>query len=423
MLDGLTQDVRYAARTLRKRPGFAVAAVVTLALGIGANTCIFSIVYGILLRPLPYRDAERLVLVEAERDVGGAREPMRTYFPLPELDMFRARFSSFESVAFYATDEGVLSNDRRAERVDFATVSDAFFSTLGGAVRLGRALGPSDDMSPSLVISERVWRRAFGGSPDVLGQRVTLNSTRGDGSQRATWRRIPFTIVGVAEATFQFPSPQIDVWTPAGLVRTVSPRCCSFLPVARLKPRATLNQASADANAVAHTLSTTNARAYAGLRVRAVGLHEHLVRAVRSSLLILLAAVGLVLIVACANEMNLVLARNVARARESSVRVALGASRGRLVAQSVVESGLLATLGGTAGMALAAGMVEALRRLAPAELPRLDAVRVDGPVLVFAVAAAALGTLVTGLLPALQSDPSKSLRIGGQGVTSGSSGT
>ena len=423
MLDGLTQDVRYAARTLRKRPGFAVAAVVALALGIGANTGIFSIVYGILLRPLPYRDAERLVLVEAERDVGGTREPMRTYFPLPELDMFRARFSSFESVAFYATDEGVLSNDRRAERVDFATVSDAFFSTLGGAVRLGRALGPSDDMSPSLVISERVWRRAFGGSPDVLGQRVTLNSTRGDGSQRATWRRIPFTIVGVAEATFQFPSPQIDVWTPAGLVRTVSPRCCSFLPVARLKPRATLNQASADANAVAHTLSTTNARAYAGLRVRAVGLHEHLVRAVRSSLLILLAAVGLVLIVACANVMNLVLARNVARARESSVRVALGASRGRLVAQSVVESGLLATLGGTAGMALAAGMVEALRRLAPAELPRLDAVRVDGPVLVFAVAAAALVTLVTGLLPALQSDPSKSLRIGGQGVTSGSSGT
>jgi putative ABC transport system permease protein len=423
MLDGLTQDVRYAARTLRKRPGFAVAAVVTLALGVGANTGIFSIVYGILLRPLPYRDAERLVLVEVERDVGGTREPMRIYFPLPELAMFRARFSSFESVAFYATDEGVLSNDRGAERVDFATVSDTFFSTLGGGVRLGRALGSSDDLSPALVISERVWRRAFSGSPDVLGQRVTLNSTRGDGSQRATWRRIPFTIVGVAEATFQFPRPQIDVWTPAGLVRTVNPRCCSFLPVARLKPRATLNQASGDAQAVANTLSSTNARAYAGLRARVVGLHEHLVRAVRSSLLILLAAVGLVLIVACANVMNLLLARNVARAREISVRVALGASRGRLVTQSVVESGLLATLGGTAGMVLAAGMVETLRRLEPAELPRLDAVRVDGPVLIFAVAAATLVAVVTGLFPTLRSDPSESLRTEGKGATIRPSGT
>jgi putative ABC transport system permease protein len=422
-LDGVKQDVRYAARTLLKRPGFAVAVILTLALGIGANTGIFSIVYGILIRPLPYQDAERLVLVEAERDVGGTREPVRTYFPLADLDVFRARFASFESVAFYATDEGVLSNDRGTERVDFATVSDAFFSTVRGTFRLGRALGPADDLSPSLVISERLWRRAFGGSPAALGQRVTLSSQRGDGSQRAIWRRTPFTIVGVADATFQFPSRQTDVWTSAGFVRTLNPRCCSFLPLARLKPRATLNDARADANAVAQVLRSSSARGYEGLRVRAVGLHEDLVRTVRSSLLVLLAAVGLVLFVACANVMNLLLARNVARARETAVRRALGASRSRLVAQSMVESGLLATLGGTVGIVMAVGMIKTLQRLEPADVPRLDAVHVDAPVLLFAVGASVLVTLVTGLLPALQVDPSDALRMGGKGMTGRPSGT
>ena len=267
------------------------------------------------------------------------------------------------------------------------------------------------------MISERLWRRRFGGSPDVVGQTVTLNSRRGDGTQRAAWRQTPFTIIGVVDDSFQFPMPQTDVWTTVGFVRTVNPRCCSFLPVARLEPHATLEQATADATSVAQALSAADVRSYEGLRVSAVGLREQIVQRVQPSLQILMAAVGLVLLVACANVTNLLLARNVARARETAVRLALGASRARLVVQAVVESGLLAMAGGAAGLGLAAGMVYVLRRINPADLPRLDAVRVDAPVLLFACAAAAVVTVITGLVPALQSDTATALSMSGKGVT------
>ena len=422
-LDQFRQDLAYAGRSFTRNPGFTFAAVFTLTLGIGANTGIFSIVYGILLRPLGYQDANRLVLVDAERDISGAREPVRIYFALNELETFRQRFSSFESVGFYATDEGVLSSERGTERVDFATVSDSFFSTLRGAFTLGRPLGSQDDAAPAVVISGRLWRRAFGASFDILGQRVVLHSQRGDGSQRAMWRRQPFTIVGVADESLQFPTPQTDVWTTAGFIRTLNPRCCSFLPLARLKPGATLDQASGEAGTVARALRAGDAGQYVGLRARAVGVHEQLVRTVRPSLLILLAAVGLVLFVACANVVNLVLARNVAQARDMAVKLALGASRGRLIEQSIIESGLLATAGGATGIVLAAGIVETLRRLEPEGLPRVDAVQLDGPVLLFACASAALATFVTGVLPAMRSgDVSDTLRIGGKGVAASPSG-
>ncbi|MEO8259474.1 MAG: ABC transporter permease [Acidobacteriota bacterium] len=421
-VEQLGQDLGYAGRSFVRTRGFTLAAVFTLALGIGANTGIFSIVYGILLRPLGYEDAERLVLIEAERDVRGTREPVRAYFPLSELDTFRQRPSSFESVTFYATDEGVLSSERGTERVDFAIVSDSFFATLRGAVRLGRPLGPADSAVPSIVISERLWRRAFGGALDVIGRPVVLHSQRGDGSQRAMWRRQPFSIVGVADVTLQFPTPQTDVWTAAEFVRTLNPQCCSFLPLARLNPGVTIGQANADAGGLARGLIASNPR-HAGLRARAVGARDQLVRTVRPALLILLAAVGLVLFVACANVMNLVLGRNAARTRELAVRMALGASRGRLAAQAIAESGLLAAAGGAAGIMVAAGIVQILRRLEAAGLPRLDAVRVDGPILLFACASAALATVATGVLPALKSgDLADALKVGGKGVAASRSG-
>jgi len=414
-------DLRSALRTLTRRPGFSLAIILTLALGIGANTGLFSFVYGILLRPLPYERPDRLVLVEAERTVSGVREPVRSYFPLKDLDVFR-RVGSFESVAFYATDQGVVSADGRTEAVEFATVSDSFFSTMRGELRLGRGLGRSDDAAPSLVISERLWRRAFGASPDVIGRAVILNSSRGDGTQRAAWRRLPFTIVGVAHRSFQFPAPKTDAWTPAGFVRTLSPRCCSFSPIARLKDRVGVARSSTEGSTLTQELTAADP-GYNGLRTRVVGLRDSLVRTVRSTLLVLFAAVALVLCVTCANAMNLLIARNTGRAREMAVRLALGASRRQLIVQSVIETGLLATIGGTAGIILAMGMVETLRRVKPEEIPRLDAVHVDVTVLVFTFATVALTTILTGVLPALQSTRAEALRVGGAGASQSAAGT
>jgi predicted permease len=409
-----THDLRYAAHTLIRRPGFALAIILTLALGIGANTGMFSIVYGILLRPLPYQQPDRLILVEADRDVSGVREPVRAFFPLSDLDTFR-RVASFESVAFYATDQGVLSSEGRTEAIEFATVSDAFFSTLRGGFRLGRGLDRSDERAPSLVISERLWRRSFGASPDVIGRSVILNSSRGDGTQRAAWRRLPFTIVGVADGGFQFPTPQMDAWTAAEFVRTINPRCCSFSPVARVKDGVTAAQAAAEGGVLTRELSAAN-QAYSGLRTKVVGLHDAVVRSVRSSLVMMFAVVALVLGVTCANVMNLLIARNTGRAREIAIRLALGASRRQLVVQSVIETGLLAAIGGALGILIAIAMIEALRRLKPLEIPRLDAVHVDVWVLAFTLAAVAFTTLLTGVIPALQSTKPDALRVGGAGA-------
>ena len=411
-------DLRYAFRTLTRSPGFSLAIILTLALGIGANTGMFSLVRGILLRPLPYHQPERLVLVEAERDISGVRAPVRSYFSLADLNPFR-RVASFESVAFYATDQGVLSTDAGIEPLEFATVSDSFFPTLAGDVKLGRTFDRSDEQGPSLVISERIWRRVFGASPDVIGRTVILNSTRGDGTQRAHWRRLPFTIVGVVDHSFQFPSPQTDAWTTAGFVRTINPRCCSFSPIARLREGVNAAQVGTENTSLARELSSANQQAHAGVRTKVVGLHDALVRSVRSSLLVLFAAVALVLCITCANAMNLLIARNTGRAREMAVRLALGASRPQLIRQLVVETGLLATIGGTAGILLAVGMMETLSRLKPVDVPRLDAVHIDASVLVFTYAIVALTALLTAVVPALHSTRPDPLR--GTGVAASQS--
>ena len=405
-------DLRFAFRTLIRSPGFSLAIILTLALGIGANSGMFSFVRGILLRPLPYEQAERLVLVEAERDISGVREPVRSYFSLAELDIFR-HVASFESVAFYATDQGVIATDVGTQSLELATVSDSFFATLHGEVRLGRGLDRRDDQAPSLVISERLWRRAFAASPDVIGRTVILNSTRGDGTQRARWRDRPFTIVGIVDRSFQFPSPQTDAWTTAGFVRALNPRCCSFSPIARLKDGVRAIQTDTENAILARELSSEHKQAYAGVRTKVVGLHDALVRTVRSSLLMLFAAVAVVLGVTCANAMNLLIARNNGRAREMAVRLALGASRRQLIRQLIIEYGVLAAIGGTVGLAVAVGMVETLSRFKPVEVPRLDNVHVDASVLGFTSVIVALTTVLTALYPAVQSTRFDALRASG----------
>jgi len=415
------RDLRFAVRTLVRNPGFSVAIILTLALGIGANTGMFSFVYGILLRPLPYERPDRLVLVEAERDVSGVSEPVRAYFAAVDLNVFQRR-PLFQSVAFYATDQGVLSIGGRTEPIEFSTVSDSFFSILSGDIVAGRGLDRSDTGAPSLVISERLWRGAFGASPDIIGRPVVLNSSRGDGTQRAAWRRVPFVVIGVAARSFQFPTPHIDAWTDAGFVRSVNPRCCSFSPIARLTDRATLEQVQAQVNSLASELGAANS-GNGSLRTRIVGLHDSLVRAVRPSLVMLFATVGLFLCVTCANVMNLLFVRHTRRAREMAVRLALGASRRQLVVQSVIETGVLATAGGIVGVVVAIGLVEVLRWLRPLDIPRLDAVHVDIPTLVFTFAIVLLTTVLTGLVPAWQSTRAEALRVGGAGASQSVSGT
>jgi predicted permease len=420
-LDTLRQDLSYALRSLRQRPGFTLAAVLTLTLGIGVNTGIFSIVYGILLRPLPYTDADRLVLIEAERDFTGSPQPVPVFFPWTDLEAWQRGPVSFASVAFYATDVGVMTGPGGRAPVEFATVTTSFFSTLRGEFLLGRPLGPTDDGTAAMVISEGLWRKAFGGTADILGQRVQFGSRRGDSSQRATWQRAPFTIVDVAANSFQFPTPTIDAWADAAYVRTLERSCCSFLPVMRLKNGATREQAQTDAAAVAQGLGVS--AQYDGLRVSAISLHDRLVDAVRPSLLILTVAVGLVLLVACANVMNLQLASSAGRTRETAVRLALGASRLRLLRQSLVESGVLATLGATAGLLVAWAMVGILRRVNPAGIPRLDAVEVDAIVVLFSSASAVLVTLLTGAAPGLRAGHGEGLTQSEHGTTVRPAGT
>jgi len=397
-LDIFVHDLHYAARSLLQRPGFAFAVVVTLALGIGVNTGMFSIVYGILLRPLPYANADRLVLIEAERDYTGSQRPGPVYFSWADLDAWRAP-ASFASLAFYATDVGVISNRGVRAPLEFATTTSSFFSTLRGEFLLGRPLGPSDDGTAAMVISEHLWRGAFGSAVDIIGRRVQLSSRRGDGSQRAAWQRAPFTIVGVAASSLQFPTPAIDGWTDAAYVRTLEPRCCSFLPLVRLNDGATYEQARSEASALAQGLSAAMPERYGGMRAHSVGLRNRLVDAVRPSLLILAAAVGLVLLVACGNVVNVQLARGAARTKDTAVRLALGASRLRLLRQALVESGVLAALGAVTGLFIAWGMVGVLRRVNPSGLPRIDGIGINLAVMLFACGCASFVTVLTGAAP------------------------
>ena len=410
-LDALAQDLRYASRTLRKSPGFTAAAILTLALGIGANTAIFSVVYGVLIRPLPYRDAERLVQFRTERNFSGRPRPVQTNFSLTDLDQWRQFSRSLESVALDSTWNGVLSDANGSEAVPVDIVSDAFFSTIGGRAVLGRPLGAADDASPVAVISHRLWLRRFSGSPSIIGSQLMLDSQ-------------PYTIVGVMDATFQWPSARIDVWRTAGFARTLNPAFArrgsgGFVPIGRLKPGATIEQARVDCTDVLRELTAIDPR-YGGTRASAFGLREGLVADIKPALLVLVAAVGLVLFVTCANVTNLLLARNLSRARERAIRLALGASRGRLAAQSLVDSALIAMGGGAVGVAIAMGSVATLTKLNPAGIPRLDAVRVDLPVLFFALVLAAATTIVIGVLPAFHAiDVASALKLGGLGSTSG----
>lgn len=392
-LEHLLQDLRSALRTLRRNPGFAAAAIATMALGIGATTAMFSVVYGVLLRPLPYPDASRLVLIGIERQFAGRWEPSN--FSGVELQEWQSATPAFEAVAAYADAEVALETETGRQMLGAECVSPNFFRTVGLAMLHGRWLGADDEDSPVVVISSRLWATAFGSSREIVGRTITLSGEA-------------YVVAGIAPPEFQIPDGSTDVWLPLDVARTRNvapwlnnPRGGGMHLVARLGRGVTLQQARAEVAATGRRLGTAFGYSRERTRLTVTRLIDVLAAQARPALLVLLASVGLVLLVACGNLMNLLLARQSARAKEIAVRIALGAPRARLFVHTMAEAAVVAITGGAAGIAIAFAAVELLVWLQPPHLPRLDAIHVDGPVLAFTAATAGIAAMLAGLWPAV----------------------
>lgn len=410
-------DLRIAFRGLLRAKGFALACAITLALGIAATTTIFSVVYGVLLRPLPYRDAGRLVVIQAEKDFSTGPRIMN-YSPV-ELEEFTGATSQFSSMALSTIASLAFRGDTGVQPVGTATVSGAFFATLDVPPQIGRLF--SDEAEPVVVISDRFWRAAFGADPHVAGQALRL-------ADRENIERT-YTIVGVMPAPFQYPRPQTDVWRPLAFVRAMGDDRirdrnrggAEF--IARMQDGVTLVGARADAARANEILKPQFINSRLDLRSKVTPLPEYISGTIGPALWILMGAVMLVLLVAAINVAGLILARQSSRSREISVRIALGAPRLRLVSHLLGESGLIASSGCAVGVTITAGCVRLLQLIKPAQLPRLDAITVDVPVLIFAATVAALAAIGAALYPALtltRTDAVLAMRAGSKGALPGS---
>jgi putative ABC transport system permease protein len=415
-VDELAADVRYAARRLRGSPGFTAVAVITLALGIGGSTAIFSAVNPILFEPLPYPGAKQLVAMEDQlADGSGLATTFGTYREVAQ------RTRSFEGIAASVGFQPTLAGRDQPERIDGQWVSANYFRVLGVAPALGRDFDPANDRpnAPTTVIlSDRLWRRAFNGDSSIIGRRIRLDDTA-------------YAVAGVLPASFEsVPGSPADVWVLLQLdVRPDSlegPAWAHFLQLTgRLRPGVSVDQARRDLDAVARNpIPEFRRPPWAAMRraMLITSLHEDATRAVKPALLAVFGAVLLVLVIACVNVTNLLVARGVQRQGELAMRAALGAGRGRLVRQLLTESLMLATLGGAVGILVAHAGVRALIALAPANLPRIDAIGVDGPALLFALGVSSLIGIAIGLSPAFQAsrtDLKAGLREGTRRVSGG----
>jgi putative ABC transport system permease protein len=405
----LWQDLRYGLRALRNSLSFTIVAVLTLALGIGANTAIFSVVQGVLLAPLPYRQPDRLVSVF----LNNFRLKSPTYLSYADFLDWRRSAGSFEKMAAYLWRSYDLSAPGPPEHLEGRQISANFFSTLGVAVAPGREFSPEEDRlgaPPVAIISNSLWRDRFGGNPNALGKSIVLDG-------------VESTIVGVLPAGFRFGNESADVYTPIEqlpLVEQQDRTVHNVVCVARLNPGVSLAQADSEMNAIQENIDRLHPDVERGLGAKLIPVKEELVGDVRGTLLLLLGAVSVVLLIACANVANLLLARAAGRGREFAIRFALGASRARIVRQLITESVVLSLFGGALGLVAAKwGLDTGLAALAP-DLPHTDRIGVNISVLLFVLAISIVAGILFGLAPALrgsQTDLQKSLKEGGRGGT------
>jgi putative ABC transport system permease protein len=419
-MDSVVQDVRIGIRQLLKRPALTAVAVITLALGIGANTAVFSVVNTVLLRPLPYPESDGLLRVSEDRPLGRGR-PM-AILTNETYHGWLARTGTLDQIAAYSPRAYTLTGRGEARRLLGASVSAALFPMLRTAPALGRSFRPDEEAPPAnrvVMLSDTAWRNLFGGDPGIAGRSMTL-----DGNAHE--------IVGVMPPGFFFPDHDAEVWTPHFVPPpSRDPRersVFAFAALARLKPGVSLQQAEAEGRTVVRALFADTGGPRTPLDaerppdLRLIPLKEEMVRGIRQALLILMAVVVMVLLIAVVNLTNLLLARGAARRREIAIRAAIGAGRWRLVRQFLVESLLLAALGGAAGLLLAWVLARGLPAVAPASFLRLQELSLDGRVLLFSLGIAAVSGLLFGIAPALQALGVSLTRALGEAGYSGSSG-
>lgn len=404
----MNTDLKFAFRQLLKNPGFTAVALLTLALGIGANTAIFSVIHAVLLQPLPYPEPDRLVwFCERTSDSDGP-------IAYPNFEDWRSQQDVFEHMGVYKWESAVMNSGAEPVQLDGSRVSMDLLASLGVRPVLGRIFRAEEDKpgaAPTALISHALWKSQLGGSPEVLDQSLTL-----DGQV--------YSVIGVMPERFEFPG-EVDYWLPAGVMASEASwqnrnNYPGLYGIGRLKSGVTLEQAKVALEVIASRLEALYPESNKGRRVQIESLHEHEVGGVSRALWILLGAVGLVLLIACANVTNLFLARAAIRQKEMTLRSALGASRGRIVRQLLTESAVLGLTGGTAGVLLAAGLLRILSSTLAAGVPRAEEISLNGPVLLFSTVVAILTGFLFGVVPAWQSarvDLQQTLKEAGRGAT------
>ena len=403
LLETVLLDLRYAFRILRKSPGFTIAAVITLALGIGANTAIFSIVNTVILRPLPYKDSSRILHISTHTSMFPTFSLGLSWLNLRQL---RSQVSALEETAAYSDTEKTLTGNGEPTVLQAAAVTDGFFEELGGTSQLGR-LFTEEDAKPGqnrvVVLSDSLWHSHFGADPNILGKTLVLDKE-------------PYTVVGVAASKFSFPCSE-QAWLPLTLSAADQQNPTYFMlqTFAKLRRGEKLEKLDAQLDAVAKQVMKDYPALGAGYSFSSQPLLSERVKNSREAFLILLAAATFVLLIACANLASLLLARGSSRQREMALRAALGASRGRLLRQGLVESCLLALIGGAFGVLLAAGGVYLFRAIAPADTPRLSEISLDSTLLWFSLLISLVAGVLFGVVPARRAarlDPHEALKEG-----------